>query len=154
VLQMDRGEVESAIQSLEIARQAYRASLPDGHPYRVFPLATTANLQNKLGRHQEAETSVRTVLDNFYASLSEGHSGIVQAKQILIEALLGQEKYGEIEPILEGHYRYTSEDGPSTAYRSSVNRYIRDYYEATDRPVPEPFRPAVQAEKGSSASDA
>ncbi len=144
VLQKDLGDIDGAIQSLKTAREAYQTALPAGHPYRVFPLATTADIYNESGRHEEAETAIRVVLDTFYTSLPEGHSGTIQAEQILLDALLGQRKYEPIEPMLKDHYRYTSENGPSTAYRSSVNWYVRTFYEQTERPVPEVFAPAME----------
>ena len=145
LLQRELGDVEGAVRSLEIAREAYQAALPEGHPYRVYPLATTATIYNDSGRHKEAETAIRTVLDTFYTSLPEGHYGIIQAEQILLDALFGQNKYAPIEPILQNHYRYTSEEGPSAAYRSSVNGYVRTFYERTVRPVPEMFASAIES---------
>jgi hypothetical protein len=144
LLQKDLGDVDGAIESLQRAREAYQAALPEGHPYRVFPLATTADIYNESGRHDDAEAAIRTVLNTFYDALPEGHNGILLAEQILMEALLGQEEYEPIEPMLRDHYRHTSEEGPSTEYRSSVNGYVKRFYKETERPVPEKFASAIE----------
>ena len=89
------------LQALATARLA----LGERHVHVGLMITALGLLKNEIGEHDEAEPLARQALSIFAESLPEEHSWTTRAQGLLGASLLGQGRYGEAEPWLQGHYR-------------------------------------------------
>lgn len=116
VIERERGAYGAADSLLSEALDLRRSYLEEPHSDIAQSLGARSRLYNLLERHEDAERSARSALDQYEAVLPEGHSALLWPQLELGIALLEQGRADEARLILEAvHGDFMGTLNPSDA---------------------------------------
>jgi hypothetical protein len=98
-LQTD-GDLHKALEMIEEVLDLRKRKLGKEHPYTLLAMVNMARIKSALGKHEEAESIIRTGLPIADRNLGENHIGTLMGRATLGAILVRQARFAEAEITL------------------------------------------------------
>ncbi len=144
-LLFETGQVDSAA---SLAREVLRRrgpTLPDAHPMVASTLVLEGRVALSQQRPRDAERALREALTLRQRTLPDDHWLLALNRNILVDALVGQGRYAEAEPLaIESYATLMAAQGPSDLVRREAADRLHRMYLAMGRPAEAARYPPMQ----------